>query len=233
MYDPFFVTCQAILFDLDGVLIDSNDLYEAHWRTWASNRGVSFSRIQRVHHGRPIPETIRTVAPHLDPQREAQYYIDGLIRCGDWDQVRPYGGAAELLHTLPAHRWAIVTSAPREVAIKHLNKQQLPIPGVLVTGDDVSNGKPAPDPWWHAARELSVPITQCIVIEDAPAGIKSAKLAGAHVIALTTTNSPDRLLEANHLAPALETLVLTHTAERLQITYRPSAAKASSTAASV
>lgn len=231
--DAFSVTCRAVLFDLDGVLIDSNDLYEAHWRSWAEDRGVSFDHIRRVHHGRPIPQTIRAVAPHLDPVREAQVYIDTLIARGQWHKVRPYRRVSELLSLLPDHTWAIVTSAPRAVAMKHLLGLNLPVPSVLISGDDAHRGKPAPDPWLHAARRLQVPIGRCVVIEDAPAGITSARRAGARVLALITTNEAVRLQEADYIATELGTLAITPLSRDLRIDYPFSAAIAASTASSV
>ena len=233
MPDAFSVTCRAILFDLDGVLIDSNDLYEAHWRLWAAERGVSFEHIQRVHHGRPIPQTIRTVAPHLDPVPEAQVYIDTLLDCGHWHRVTTYPRVAALLSSLPDGSWAIVTGAPRAVALRHLMRLKLPEPGVLVTGDDAIRGKPAPDPWRHAAQGLDVPISRCVVIEDAPAGVTSALRAGARVIALTTTNSADRLVDADFIVPELGALSVAHDSDSLRIDYPASSARAASTASRV
>lgn len=226
----FSIACKAVLFDLDGVLIDSNDLYEAHWRSWAVERGVPFQDILRVHHGRPIPETIRQVAPHLDAMHEAQVYKDGLIHCTYWHMVRPYTGAASLLRSLPPRMWAIVTSAPKDIAMRHLTRMRLPVPAVLITGDDVDNGKPAPDPWLRASHDLGKAIHNCVAVEDAPAGIKSAKQAGARVIALTTTNPPDLLQGADLIAPDLAALSVEPKSGGLKITYAP---KAASSAASV
>lgn len=229
----FSLTCRAILFDLDGVLIDSNDLYEAHWRSWAAARDVSFEHIRRVHHGRPIPETIQLVAPHLDPVQEAQVYIDTLLKGGHWHRVTPYAKVAALLDALPNNSWAIVTSAPRAVVVRHLVRLRLPLPGVLVAGDDAIRGKPSPDPWRHAARGLGVPISRCVAIEDAPAGVTSAHRAGARVIALTTTNSVDRLSDADYIAAELGALSVTQESDFLRIDYPASSARAASTASSV
>lgn len=226
----FSLACKAVLFDLDGVLIDSNDLYEAHWRSWAEERGMPFKEILSVHHGRPIPETIRLVAPHLDAMHEAQVYKDGLIHCRYWHMVRPYAGAAKLLHSLPPRMWAIVTSAPKDIAMRHLTRMRLPVPDVLITGDDVVNGKPAPDPWLQASQDLGTAIHDCVVVEDAPAGITSAIQAGARVIALTTTNPPDLLQDADLIAPDLAALTVVLKSGCLQLAYPP---KTASKAASV
>ena len=229
----FSVTCRAILFDLDGVLIDSNELYEAHWRQWAQERSVSFAHIQKVHHGRPVPETIRIVAPHLDAVKEAEIYKDGLIHCSHWHHVRPYPGVFAMLKALPPDRWAIVTSAPRTVARKLAAQLTLPVPRVFIAGDDVSRGKPHPDPYLQAAQALDIEIQDCVVIEDAPAGITAANRAGAQVIALTTTNTPETLAAAEYVAPDLSCLTVTSSGEELRLFYAPTRDNAASTASSV
>jgi len=193
------LTCDAILFDLDGVLLDSNHIYEAHWKIWAEQRGVSFAHILEVHHGRPVTETIQIVAPHLNPVLEAEAYRDELLRSNRLKQVRSFPGVSLLLQKLPIRRWAIATSAPRLSAIEMLNHAGLPLPKVFVSGDDIGLGKPAPYPYLRAAWGLNYQIDHCVVIEDAPAGIQSGRSAGAHVIAVQTTNSPDTLAKANTL----------------------------------
>jgi len=193
----------AIIFDLDGVLIDANSVYERHWQAWAARHGVPFEDILAVHHGRPAAQTVEIVAPHLDPAREAAAYNQGLMEDTDLDGVLAFPGVARLLGSLPVDRWAIATSAPQPVAIARLGHLALLQPDVLVTMDDVARGKPEPDPYLVAARGLGYPPQQCLVVEDAPAGIKAAAAAGAFVLAVTTTHTPEQLDGANGLASRL------------------------------
>jgi sugar-phosphatase len=194
---------QAIIFDLDGVLIDANSVYERHWQAWAERNRVPFADILAVHHGRPAAQTVEIVAPHLDPQREAAEYNRTLLTDTDLSGVLAFPGVAELLRSLPADRWAIATSAPQPVAMARLGHLALLHPNVLVTTDDVARGKPEPDPYLLAARGLGYPPQQCLVVEDAPAGIKAAAAAGAFVLAVTTTHTPEQLDGANGLASRL------------------------------
>ena len=213
------LTCKALLFDLDGVLIDSNHVYEEHWSVWAQERGVSYRHILEVHHGRPVIETIQIVAPHLDPIVEAEAYRDGLLDRNHLNQVRLFPGVAELLGDLPMNRWAIATSAPRDSALRMLSHASLPMPNIFVTGDDIGRGKPAPYPYLRAAWGLNQKIEHCVVIEDAPAGIQSGRVAGAYVIAVATTNPPDTLKEADSIINSITDLYVENMGSHLRISY--------------
>ena len=211
------LNCDAILFDLDGVLIDSNDVYEVQWITWAKQRGVSHEHILDVHHGRPVAETIRIVAPHLDPIVEAKAYRDELFASDFLSHVHPFPGVVSLLKSLPMNRWAIATSAPCESALDMLHHIGLPMPKVFISGDDIDRGKPAPDPYLRAARGLKQKIECCVVIEDAPAGVQSGRAAGAYVIAVQTTNPLDSLKDANTIVNTIADLHIENTGACLRI----------------
>lgn len=215
------LTCDALLFDLDGVLIDSNDVYETHWEIWAKERRVSFEHILDVHHGRPVTETIRLVAPHLDPVVEAEAYRDGLAASNHLERVRLFPGVAALLEYLPPDRWAIVTSAPRTSALQMLRHVALPMPKMFISGDDIDRGKPAPDPYLRAAWGLNHQIDRCVVIEDAPAGIQSGQSAGARVIAVQTTNPSGSLKEADLIVNTIADLQIQHVDSHLKISCSP------------
>lgn len=187
----------AVIFDLDGVLIDANSVYERHWQAWAARHGVPFEHILAVHHGRPAAQTVEIVAPHLDPAHEAAAYNRSLMEDTDLDGVLALPGVSKLLGSLPGDRWAIATSAPRPVALARLQYLRLPRPDVLVTADDVARGKPAPDPYLLAARLLGYPPARCMVIEDAPAGVEAAAAAGAFVVAVATTHRQQDLQAAD------------------------------------
>ena len=176
--------------------------------------------ILAVHHGRPAAQTVELVAPHLDPAHEAAAYNRGLMADTDLDGVRALPGVAELLGSLPANRWAIATSAPRSVALARLGHVGLPEPAVLVTVDDVARGKPEPDPYLLAARRLGYPPQQCLVVEDAPAGIKAAATAGAYVVAVTTTHEARALQGANSVVAQPADLRVQPAASGLSIAWR-------------
>lgn len=212
--------CDAILFDLDGVLVDSNPLYERHWQLWAARHDVSFAEIVAVHHGRPAVQTIGLVAPHMDAVVEAARYNAGVAAGGNVHDVRAYAGVHALLESLPEDRWAIVTSANRELSSLMLRVLKLPIPRVLVTSDDVKQGKPAPDPYLQAAHALGYAPSRCLVIEDAPAGVAAAREAGARVVAVRTTNRAEALKDAHAVVERFADLCVTRVPAGLELSWQ-------------
>ncbi len=203
-------TCEAVLFDLDGVLLDSNHVYEEHWKRWAASRGVGYDEIAAVHHGIPAEQTIRRVAPHLDAKAEARQYNRLVTSDTDITGIKAYPGIQPMLLSLPAGRWAIVTSAMRDFALRLLKRLDLPVPRIFVSHGDAARGKPSPDPYILAAARLGIAPRKCIVIEDAPAGVTAARCAGARVIAVTNTNPAAALGEADIIISAVH-----------DITFRP------------
>lgn len=212
---PF--TCDAVLFDLDGVVINSDQVAERHWRIWTARHGVPFDRVWAIHHGRPTIETMRLVAPHVDAVAEARAKEGA--EAEDREGVVLYDGALDLLRSLPRDRWGIVTSGTRRTVALRTAQLGLPDPAVAVTADDVARGKPAPDPYLLAAGRLGVPPSQCVAIEDAPAGIASARAAGARVIAVASTNPLPALAGAHAIVPRLAALTITVEGERLTISW--------------
>ncbi|MFL5401682.1 MAG: HAD-IA family hydrolase [Gemmatimonadales bacterium] len=183
--------CRAILFDLDGVLVDSTVLIEDQWRRWARAKGLHPEPFLRFCHGRRAVETIRLAAPQLDAEAEVAAFVpDGSTH---ERAVVAIGGAHRLIETLPAGSWAVATSGSRAMAVDRLNAAGLPLPSVLVCAEDVVHGKPAPDVYLFAAAGLGVAPSDCIVVEDAPAGIDAARAAGMRVVGLTTTHRRDQL----------------------------------------
>jgi len=179
--------CDAILFDLDGVLIDSTSCITRHWEAWARQHGLEPAAVMQVAHGFRTVETIRLVAPRLDAEKEAERFT--AIEVVDTEGVEAIEGALPLLNGLPQGAWAIVTSGSNELAKARLRRAGLPIPQTLVSGDDVRQGKPAPDPYLVGANRLGKAVERCVVIEDAPSGIEAARAAGMRVIGITTTHS--------------------------------------------
>jgi len=187
----------AVLFDLDGVLVDSTASVERAWRGWAEQHGLLFEDVILHAHGRRTAETIAAVAPHLDAKAEALALEDDeVVRAAE---IAPLPGAHGLLRQLAGARWAIVTSGPRKLAGARIEACDFPPPRALVTGDDVAQGKPHPEAYCNAAESLGVTANDCIVFEDAPAGIEAARAAGAMVVALTTTHDVTALGEAHSL----------------------------------
>jgi sugar-phosphatase len=183
--------CSAVLFDLDGVLVDSAAFVEQQWRRWASARGLRPEPFLRVCHGRRALETIRMAAPHLDAEAEVRAFQPA--EEGGAETIGPLSGSARLLAALPAGTWAVATSGVRPVATSRLRRAGLPVPPVLICAEDVARGKPSPDAYLLAAQGLGAPPAECLVIEDAPAGIQAAHAAGMQVVGLTTTHTADQL----------------------------------------
>jgi mannitol-1-/sugar-/sorbitol-6-phosphatase len=179
------IVCSALLFDMDGVLINSTAAVARVWGQWAIEHGFDPEEVIHRAHGRPSLTTVREYLPNADHQAENREIERREI--ADLNGVVVLPGAAELLRSLPAERWTIVTSSTRPLAEVRLRAAGLPVPAKLVTSNDIEHGKPAPDPYLKGAANLGFAADECIVIEDVPAGIRSGKAAGARVIALTTT----------------------------------------------
>lgn len=214
----------AVVFDMDGVVIDSGDAYAKHWRAWGAEHGIDYdTQIAHVHPGRPPLETIRIVAPHLDAEAESVVFNERLDADEDEDAIAAMPGAAALLASLPEERWTIATSAFRPIARQWLVRVGLPVPPALVTVDDIEHGKPAPDPYLKAAANLGVDPSRCLVVEDAPAGITAAKAAGATVLALRTTHDLEDLGEADHHTDGPWTISATLDGADIVVSWEPAA----------
>ena len=193
--------CSAILFDLDGVLVDSTGSVDRQWRAWARQRGVDEEKVIAIAHGVRTLEVIRTVAPHLDVEAEVAEIENR--EADDHEGVTVMPGAVELVRSIPLGRWGVVTSGTRHLAAARLEFAGLPVPKVLVTADDVVNGKPHPEPYLKGAALLGVNPAECLVIEDAPAGIQSARAGGMKVIGLASTFRASQLGEAEGVVQKL------------------------------
>ena len=209
------IDCQAILFDLDGTLIDSATRVERLWIDWSKRRGIDTAALLKIMHGRRADETIRLVAPHLSAQDE--YRLLEAEEIADLEGVRPYPNAGELLGVLSPRQWAIVTSGTKRVAEARLRHVGLPSPIVFITAGDVESGKPAPDGYLLAASRLQVKPAECVVIEDAPAGIQAGKSAGMRVIAVASTLTPEVLRQADIAVRHLSEIKLQNTVQGIQI----------------
>jgi mannitol-1-/sugar-/sorbitol-6-phosphatase len=182
------IVCRGVLFDLDGVLVDSTPAVARVWTQWATKHGFVPEEVVRQAHGRPSIATIRELLPHADHDAENREVERGEIE--DVEGVIPLPGALEILQVVPQDRWAIATSCTRHLAEVRIRVAGLPLPKHMITSNDVQRGKPDPEPYLKAAKTLGLTPGDCIVIEDAPAGIRAGKAAGARVLALRTT-APD------------------------------------------
>ena len=201
---PQTLSCDALLFDLDGVLVDSTTCIDRHWRRWARQHGLDEDTVVQIAHGRRSIETVRLAAPHLPAQQEADAMAS--TASVDTEGVFVMKGALALLQALPRNRWAIVTSGARLTATTRIRHTGLPTPSVLITAEAVSRGKPAPEGYLRAAEQLGVAPEHCVVLEDAPAGIEAAHAAGMRVIGITATSPPAQLLRADYRMQALTDL---------------------------
>jgi len=192
--ESVLVSCAALLFDMDGVLIDSTPAVERVWSAWAREHGLDPSQVIAHVHGRPSMSTIRYFLPNSDAEMENCDVERREIE--DTGGIVLLPGAAELLRSLPKDRWTIATSCTRALAEVRLRAAGLPIPERMVTSTDVSHGKPHPEPFVKAADKLGFPAAECIVVEDVAAGVRAGKDAGARVIALRTTIHDSELRDA-------------------------------------
>ncbi|OLB26349.1 MAG: HAD family hydrolase [Acidobacteria bacterium] len=188
------IRCRGMLFDLDGVLVDSTPAVARVWAWWAREHGFNADEVVEQAHGRPSIATIRELLPNSDYEAENREVERREIE--DIEGVIALPGALKLLEALPLDRWAIVTSCTRRLAEVRIGAAELPKPKYLVTSNDVRRGKPDPEPYLKGAQLLAVPAEECVVFEDAPAGIRAGKGAGARVVALRTTAGDAELREA-------------------------------------
>ena len=201
-HPTFQYDCDAILFDLDGVLVDSNKCIELLWRIWADKRHINVDKVLHYTHGRQAVETIHLVAPHLDAEQEAAELW--AIEAHETTGLAKIPGAVELLQSIPAGAWGIATSEIRAIASAHLAFAGLPVPEVLISAEDVVASKPDPEPYLFAAMMLGVKPARCVVIEGSPAGIRAGRAAGMHVVGvLSSAYTVDELRPAHVIARKL------------------------------
>lgn len=192
--DMIEIQCSALLFDLDGVLIDSTPAVARVWTRWALEHGFNPEQTVARAHGRPSLTTVREYLPNADHEVENREVERREIE--DLDGVIPLPGALELLASLPVERWTIVTSCTRALAEVRIKAAGLPLPKKIVTSNDITQGKPHPEPFLKGAAILGFPAAECVVLEDAPAGVRAGKASGARVIAFRTTVNEEELREA-------------------------------------
>lgn len=208
------IRCDAILFDLDGVLVDSTTRVAQTWERWALKHQLDPARVIEAAHGRRTIETVQIVAPHLAATDEVAT-LEASESIGT-EGVFEIPGAREMLESLPRHSWAIVTSGIRAVATLRIRHTHLPMPKVLICAEDIQRGKPNPEGYLTAARQLGVDPAGCVVIEDTPPGLEAARAGGMRSIGVCGTYPAVALAIADYTIPHLKALNISHaTNERL------------------
>ena len=205
------IHCDAILFDLDGTLINSLPAVDRAWSDWAHRNGLDPVGILSRIHGRRSIDSVRLLTPHLDAESE-----DAWLRnreATDTAGVSALPGALEFVATLPTHSWTVVTSGTVDVATPRLIASGLPVPQHAVYGNDVIQGKPAPDPFLLAASRMGVDPSRCIVFEDTLAGLRSGTAAGCRTVGV-------RILPGDDLSPSAEVVISSYHEVRIAVSNR-------------
>ena len=212
------IRCKAIIFDNDGVLVNSKHAVEQGWRDWAVLRGLDPDEVAAQAEGRRSQDTVALLAPHLDALAESQKVTE--FELDYIDSTRAFPNAPELLAAMQGRPHAVVTSGTADLASARLNAVNLPIPAVFITGDQVANGKPHPEGYRLAAERLGIDPAQCVVIEDSPPGVTAAKAAGATAIGVATTHPAEELAHADYVLPALAGVSLAFEGDDVLVTVR-------------
>jgi sugar-phosphatase len=207
-----------VVFDLDGVVVDSRAVVERTWRRWAERHGRDGSNIAARAHGRRSIDTVSEIAPELDVRSEVAWLADAELN--DTEGLRALPGAYEALSALPDERRAVVTSGGKALAIKRLSVTGLPIPAVLVAAEEVAEGKPDPAGYLMAAGRLQIAAGRCVVIEDTPPGIEAGRAAGCAVIATATTFDAALLQAADVVVNSLGDVHVTYDGQRVHISVK-------------
>jgi sugar-phosphatase len=195
---------RAVLFDLDGVLVESREATERVWLAWASKNGIDEGALRSAMHGVRSAEVVRALRPDLDSATEAETIE--LQQAEDIEGLRAITGAAAALGALREDCVAVVTSATRPLAAARLGAVGIELPAVVVYAGDVARGKPDPEGYLTAASRLGVEPAEALVVEDSPPGIEAGRAAGAATVAVTGTHAASELSAADVVIPSLEAL---------------------------
>lgn len=210
---PILVRCQGILFDMDGILISSLGSVERSWTIWANMRGIDPESSLKTAHGRRAIETVAMLRPDLDSEAELKILED--LEIADNEGLRALPGVCELLQSLPADRWTVVTSATEKLARARLADGGIPVPARLVTANQVTRGKPHPEPFIAGAALLGFKPEECVVFEDSASGVIAGRAAGCTVIATTFSHPVESLEAAHYLVEDLTGVTATYDESRI------------------
>ncbi|GIF12706.1 HAD-IA family hydrolase [Actinoplanes teichomyceticus] len=205
------VHARGLLFDLDGVLVDSSAAIRRAWWEWAGAKGLDPATTFAAGHGRQTMDHIRAVAPHLAVPAEERRIDELEARYAD--AVEPQPGAGPLVASLAEVPWGVVTSCSAQAARTRLERAGIGVPPVLVHAGDVGRGKPHPDGYLRGAELIGVDPAEVVVFEDAPSGIEAAVAAGMRVAGVCTTHDPHQLAGAAWLVEDLSTVRVTRSVD--------------------
>jgi sugar-phosphatase len=217
--EPLCIAAKGILFDMDGVLINSIGSVVRCWQRWAAMYDVPDAAHYEVPHGTRAIDIVKLLRPDIDPQEGLRVIED--LEMEDMADLTVLPGVKTLLESLPPERWAIVTSATRRLLLGRLAEAGLPVPERIISGDMVERGKPDPEPYRRGAELLGFRPEECVVVEDAPSGVGAGIAAGCRVLGVLGTHSLDELDAASWVVSSLEELVVTVRVDGLELRFAP------------
>lgn len=216
---PLTVTCKAVLFDMDGILISSIGSVERSWSKWARMRGIDPAYALSVIHGRRTIDSVRALRPDLDAEAETRIIEDLEIEDKEGLVVLP--GVCDLIGRLPRDRWTVVTSATDRLARERLAAARVPVPNNIVSAESVHEGKPSPAPYLAGAELLGILPAECVVFEDSASGVAAGHAAGCTVIATTFSHPLDRLDRADYLVSDLTGMEVRVSGAKIELRFLP------------
>ncbi len=219
MTGPVCVRAKGILFDMDGVLINSIGAAVRCWKRWAKMYGVPNAEEFEIPHGVRSIDLVKMLRPDIDPQEGLRAIED--MEVEDVADLQVLPGVKALLESLPPERWAIVTSATRRLLLARLKAAGLPVPERIISAEMVERGKPDPEPYRRGAELLGFRPEKCVVVEDAPSGVGAGKAAGCRVLGVLGTHSAAELHEADWVVGLLEGLVVKVNGAGLELRFLP------------
>lgn len=216
------VETKGLLFDMDGVLISSIGSVVRCWRVWAEMYGIPGWENYEIPHGTRAIDIIRQLRPDLDEAgvQEGLRVIEDL-EIEDTFDLKVLPGVRDLLASLPPERWSIVTSATRRLMLGRLKAAELPLPARIIAGDDVVHGKPHPEPYMTGAKLLGFAPADCIVVEDAPAGVGAGIEAGCRVLGVLGTHEASQLTACTWIVSSLTSVGARSTPDGLELEFEP------------
>jgi len=216
---PVVLHPRGILFDMDGVLISSIGSVERSWETWSAARGIDPAHAIRLAHGRRAIETVRLLRPDLNDQEELEWLER--MEMDDNHGVQMLHGVRVILDALPENSWTVVTSATERLARNRLAHGGVRVPARIVSADNVTKGKPHPEPYRKGAEILGLAPSDCLVIEDSASGATSGHAAGCPVLATLFSHAHESLADADWVVRSLEEVRVHVDAGRITISFRP------------
>lgn len=216
---PVSIRCKGILFDMDGILISSLGSVERSWTKWALLRGIDPVQSLRIAHGRRAIDTLAELRPDLDAEAELKVIED--LEIADNEGLTVLPGVLGLLRALPRDRWTVVTSATERLARARLAAAGVPVPELLVTANQVTRGKPHPEPFQAGAALLRLAPEECVVFEDSTAGAKAGRAAGCTVVATTFSHPVETLDAAHYLVNDITGLEVRRDGDGLTLEFTP------------